>query len=1256
MSTQGAANNKKVAKKLAKQSLVVKKIYDEITAAAGAMLAMPDHPMYNDLLARHLASLSSSSVVVKFLSFAHDELKRNSMGLQLTKQFLAQTTENELMLIGTVSQRINFIAFLLETVFPLHDNLDDLKLSLLNLFYEDVNDVFHQIVALIASNNLKLGEYHRYYEIILKYHAVVEKHAPHYKHFLDTILNGQTSDFSNDMLTAAQPAVFQGYANFLKIHGNYAQVCNLFGTRQLGKSAYLESKRLYELLENNLQKIIELAHLNPHSARLVLDETLKPRLTFLKAFYEDGVPTPFIAFLNTLYVFNQDYTHELMCLDACSDTTPGVDKTILDNSIQSLKNAINEASALNEPATVAQSKLESDIFTSVKFKNALISLNLSDVNKAQATMLLPLHRELLMQWRKRFALENTIYAKLVIEKLEMLIRKAISTNLKLGQKMHSASASTSTLAVVATAPQIPQTPWEKSLPFLNNIEAIAKALPADFIPHKSNQEKIELLIRQFNSLDRVLNTDDATSLLQDHLERTVTLCHEIQHFFGDPMLAGLLNVASNLMLSWKNLFSTSGAAPSHEAIITSSRLSELFLLGANRLKPKPETPLVKEELEPVKSTSAPTLVAASSNTAARKISPSKQRRKEQRQLKKSEPSEKIVPQNALPDDIILPEKPALPIIAVQEAIPVATITPVPKNQVKAPQTLANHPIKKPLAPYQLKRLKRLEKERAESAKEVEPHNDESISLISDEVSLSKKEQHQIKKAHKRAVREKAKQEVEKLKQEREKKSLKLSAKKITQNTDINAPETQLISQMAALRIDTADSSPVTIPKPSDIEPPKPALVGTTTSAIPITVDELSDTLNDLKLAPTKRPVSTRAPEFIPKFMPAMPTDRKIKINEVVRNIITILNRRGYYACLVGGAVRDELLGIEPNDFDIVTNCPADKLQEYITDAYRNNDLSQEENNIFQVGDNIDIYCSTHSLEDELILRDMYINALAADRDGLVYDYLGALPQLHFRNLKMIGDVDNRLIEDPKRILRLARTCTHLNKNVSDDYLRAMYQHSPLITTIPFGVYKKDIETLFMRGKGSANYTFLHSTCILPSLLPGAAQKFFPCDLLPYLFFMEAQLKLVDLSPKTQRKELYGSYHFLALLLLPEIITQRTLAPIPNIEECIENTIRYFCNSYQGKFTAAEKECFKKRLTVLLQKYYADYLLDLPRCQNLIAAIFQPQQPVAAQGTESSSKAITPHYKNRRSQPKRQVKNPDVQNHHKNPTFGNFIKF
>jgi poly(A) polymerase len=196
---------------------------------------------------------------------------------------------------------------------------------------------------------------------------------------------------------------------------------------------------------------------------------------------------------------------------------------------------------------------------------------------------------------------------------------------------------------------------------------------------------------------------------------------------------------------------------------------------------------------------------------------------------------------------------------------------------------------------------------------------------------------------------------------------------------------------------------------------------------------------------------------------------RAQIDPDALKIMDRLDRQGFLACLVGGAVRDLMLGKAPKDFDIATDarpgqikkrfpnayvigrrfrlvhvhCPGGKIIEVAT--FRKNPANIPAPPEGGADDApVDIFGTPR---EDAFRRDLTINALLYDGIlNAVIDYVGGLEDLACRRIRVIGDPVERFVEDPVRIWRVLRHAARLGFEIESGAAAAIRSHGHLLGT------------------------------------------------------------------------------------------------------------------------------------------------------------------------------------------------------------------
>ncbi len=235
-----------------------------------------------------------------------------------------------------------------------------------------------------------------------------------------------------------------------------------------------------------------------------------------------------------------------------------------------------------------------------------------------------------------------------------------------------------------------------------------------------------------------------------------------------------------------------------------------------------------------------------------------------------------------------------------------------------------------------------------------------------------------------------------------------------------------------------------------------------------------------------------------------------------------LKDAGFQAFLVGGSVRDLLLGIRPKDFDVAT----DALPEEVRRLFRNCRLIGRRFRLAHVhyGDEIievatfraaaappEVDDEDHREIDDArvsddsgrILRDNVYGAIDGDvwrrdftcnalyyniADFSVWDYVNGAEDVHARVMRLIGDPELRYREDPVRMLRAARFAAKLGFTMHPDTRAPMDELAPLLAGVPAARLFDESTKIFLGGHGLASLERLVDFGLLPHLLPDTAEE------------------------------------------------------------------------------------------------------------------------------------------------------------------------
>lgn len=274
--------------------------------------------------------------------------------------------------------------------------------------------------------------------------------------------------------------------------------------------------------------------------------------------------------------------------------------------------------------------------------------------------------------------------------------------------------------------------------------------------------------------------------------------------------------------------------------------------------------------------------------------------------------------------------------------------------------------------------------------------------------------------------------------------------------------------------------------------------------------------NNLNLAP---------PGATPRIVPR--AEHPISRSAIAPNALKVMYRlkdAGFQAFLVGGSVRDLLLGLQPKDFDVATNALPDEVRSLFRNcrligrrfrlahvyfgsevievatfraAHEGEDEERDEDDwrardadgerVLDARGRIlrdNVY---GTVEEDVWRRDFTANALYYSiEDFSVWDFVDGVRDVAARQLRLIGDPTTRYHEDPVRMLRAVRFAAKLGFSLHPDTERPLRSLAYLLTHVPPARLFDEILKLFLGGFGRRSLALLREYGMLEHLFPATA--------------------------------------------------------------------------------------------------------------------------------------------------------------------------
>ena len=237
-----------------------------------------------------------------------------------------------------------------------------------------------------------------------------------------------------------------------------------------------------------------------------------------------------------------------------------------------------------------------------------------------------------------------------------------------------------------------------------------------------------------------------------------------------------------------------------------------------------------------------------------------------------------------------------------------------------------------------------------------------------------------------------------------------------------------------------------------------------------------------------------------------------QVNQDALDTVEQLRDAGYEAYLVGGCVRDLLLGQSPKDFDVATNATPEEVKdlfrrsrligrrfqivhvrygrhiiEVSTFRRGHSEESEQEDERLHADSGLILRDNVWgSLEEDATRRDFTVNALYYDPvDEEIRDFVGGISDLSARRLRFIGDTRLRLREDPVRLLRAVRFHAKLGFELDPEILEALPDCARRLREIPPARLFDEVCKFFESGFSTAIWQMLAATPLRSALFPSA---------------------------------------------------------------------------------------------------------------------------------------------------------------------------
>jgi poly(A) polymerase len=229
-------------------------------------------------------------------------------------------------------------------------------------------------------------------------------------------------------------------------------------------------------------------------------------------------------------------------------------------------------------------------------------------------------------------------------------------------------------------------------------------------------------------------------------------------------------------------------------------------------------------------------------------------------------------------------------------------------------------------------------------------------------------------------------------------------------------------------------------------------------------------------------------------------NQNVDSRELANSICDTLEQGGHQALLVGGCVRDLLLGREPADYDVTTDATPDEVLELFPEGVgvgaqfgvvlvpkgdRKVEVATFRKDLgYSDGRHPDRVIYARTAEEDVARRDFTMNGLLMRHDtGEVLDFVGGQADLEAGVVRTIGDATARFAEDKLRMLRAVRFAARFGYAIDPETFAAITKHAERIHAVSAERIHEELSKLLTEGQARRGFEWMERSGLLRELLP-----------------------------------------------------------------------------------------------------------------------------------------------------------------------------